>query len=111
MTDAAKVYGFSLRFILNWLLPIIFSEDTLIGKTLILLNKRKNSITFIELNHLKSDAMGLFPLLPLLFAGVFYIVILAGIFLLIYSWVRKFITLREEQNDLLREIIKKMDKK
>jgi len=55
--------------------------------------------------------MGLFPLLPLLFAGVFYIAIIAGIFLLIYSWVRKFIALREEQNDLLREIIKKMDNK
>jgi hypothetical protein len=28
---------------------------------------------------------------------------------LTYSWVSKFIALKQEQNDLLREIIKKMD--
>ena len=36
-----------------------------------------------------------------------YLAILSGIFYLIYTWVRKFII----QNDLLREIIKKMDHK
>jgi hypothetical protein len=30
---------------------------------------------------------------------------------LIYTWVNKFIVLRQEQNNLLREIIKKMDHK
>lgn len=53
--------------------------------------------------------MGLFPFLPILFIGVFYMAIIAGLFFLIYTWVNKFITLRQEQNDLLREIIKKMD--
>jgi hypothetical protein len=54
--------------------------------------------------------MGLFPFFPFLILGV-YLAILAGLFLLIYTWVNKFITLRQEQNDLLREIIKKMDNK
>jgi hypothetical protein len=52
--------------------------------------------------------MGLLPFFPFLIMGV-YLAILAGLFLLIYTWVNKFITLRKEQNDLLREIIKKMD--
>jgi len=54
--------------------------------------------------------MGLLPFFPLLIVFV-YLAILAGIFFLIYTWVNKFITLRQEQNDLLREIIKKMDQK
>jgi ABC-type multidrug transport system fused ATPase/permease subunit len=48
--------------------------------------------------------MGLFAFLPILIIGVFYLAIVAGIFFLIYTWVNKFITLRQEQNDLLREI-------
>jgi hypothetical protein len=54
--------------------------------------------------------MGLFPIFPLLIIVFFYLAIIGGIFFLIYTWVNKFITLRQEQNDLLREIIKKMDK-
>lgn len=42
---------------------------------------------------------------------IVYLAIPAGIFYLIYTWVNKFIVLRQEQNDLLREIIKKMDTK
>jgi len=38
-----------------------------------------------------------------------YLAVLAGIIYLIYTWVTKFIQLKQEQNDLLREIIKKMD--
>jgi len=38
-----------------------------------------------------------------------YLAIITGIIILIYSWVTRFIRLKEEQNDLLREIIKKMD--
>jgi hypothetical protein len=38
-----------------------------------------------------------------------YIAFIGGLFYLIYSWVSKFIALRQEQNDLLREIIKKLD--
>lgn len=46
-----------------------------------------------------------------LFLVLGYIAILVGLFYLIYTWVNKFIVLRQEQNDLLREIIKKMDPK
>jgi len=52
--------------------------------------------------------MGLFAIFPLLI-GIVYLAILGGIFYLIYTWVSKFIELRQEQNNLLREIIKKMD--
>lgn len=52
--------------------------------------------------------MGLFAVLPF-FIIFFYIAILGVILFLIYTWVNKFIVLRQEQNDLLREIIKKMD--
>ncbi|MGE5448254.1 MAG: hypothetical protein ACM3PR_07815 [Bacteroidales bacterium] len=54
--------------------------------------------------------MGMLPLLPL-FLVMGYLAILVGIFYLIYTWVNKFISLRQEQNDLLREIIKKMEPK
>lgn len=52
--------------------------------------------------------MGMFAIFPLLI-GIVYLAILGGIFYLIYTWVSKFIELRQEQNNLLREIIKKMD--
>lgn len=42
---------------------------------------------------------------------LFYLTIIAVVFFLIYTWVNKFITLKQEQNDLLKEIIKKMDDK
>lgn len=53
--------------------------------------------------------MGMLTFLPLLFV-MFYLAILAGLFYLVYTWVNKFIALKQEHNDLLREIIKKMDK-
>ena len=42
---------------------------------------------------------------------LFYLTILGVVFVLIYTWVNKFITLKQEQNDLLKEIIKKLDNK
>lgn len=42
---------------------------------------------------------------------VFYLAIIAGVFYMIYTWVNKFIALKKEQNDLLREIIKKLGDK
>jgi len=54
--------------------------------------------------------MALFALLPILIV-LFYLVVLVVIIYLIYTWVNKFIALRQEQNDLLREIIKKMGDK
>ena len=41
----------------------------------------------------------------------FYLTIIAVVFFLIYTWVNKFISLKQEQNDLLKEIIKKLDNK
>ncbi len=52
--------------------------------------------------------MGLFTFLPFFFV-LFYLAILGGIFYLVYTWVNKFIELKQEHNNLLREIIKKMD--
>jgi hypothetical protein len=37
-----------------------------------------------------------------------YLAIIFGVFFLVFTWVNKFISLKQEQNDLLREIIKKM---
>ena len=49
-------------------------------------------------------------ILPFLFFSV-YIVIIIAVLYVIYIWVSKFISLKQEHNDLLREIIKKMDNK
>jgi len=54
--------------------------------------------------------MGNLFLLPILI-GVIYLTIIFGILYLIYTWVNKFILLKQEHNNLLREIIKKMDNK
>jgi hypothetical protein len=40
-----------------------------------------------------------------------YLVIIIGVFILIYKWVNKFITLKEEQNDILRDIARQLEKK
>ncbi len=54
--------------------------------------------------------MGIFTFFPILIVLV-YLAIIIGILYLIYRWVNKFISLRQEQNDLLREIINKMGNK
>ena len=51
------------------------------------------------------NVLSLFPILIILF----YLGILFGILYLINSWVNKFINIRKEQNDLLREVIEKME--
>ena len=43
--------------------------------------------------------------------GIIYLMFIIGIIYLIYTWVNKFILLKQEHNDLLREIIKKLDNK
>ncbi len=48
-------------------------------------------------------------ILPILI-GFVYLAIIAGVLYLIYTWVTKFIRLKQEHNDLLREIVKKMDR-
>ncbi len=52
--------------------------------------------------------MGIFSFFTILIV-IFYLAIIVGILYMIYKWVNKFISLRQEQNDLLREIINKMD--
>ncbi len=54
--------------------------------------------------------MSILPYFPFLIFIV-YLAILFGILYLIYTWVNKFISLKQEHNDLLREIIKKMESK
>ena len=54
--------------------------------------------------------MGNLIFLPIL-VGIVYLTVIFGILYLIYTWVNKFILLKQEHNDLLREIIKKMDNK
>jgi hypothetical protein len=41
----------------------------------------------------------------------FYLTIIGIITYYVYTWVNKFLSLKKEQNDLLREIIKKMENK
>jgi hypothetical protein len=54
--------------------------------------------------------MGIFSFFPFLII-IIYLAIIIGVFYLIYTWVNKFISLKQEHNDLLREIIKKMENK
>ena len=51
-----------------------------------------------------------FNIIPLLVV-VFYLAIIITVSYLVYTWVNKFISLKKEQNDLLREIIKRMENK
>jgi len=52
--------------------------------------------------------MNLISFFPILM--IIYWAVIIGVFYLIYTWVNKFISLKKEHNDLLREIVKKMDK-
>jgi len=51
--------------------------------------------------------MSILTFFPILVVVV-YLAILFGILYMIYKWVNKFLNLRREQNDLLREIVNKM---
>lgn len=53
--------------------------------------------------------MNVFSFFPFLFVIV-YLAIIFGILYLIYTWVNKFISLKEEHNSLLREISRKLEK-
>jgi hypothetical protein len=46
-----------------------------------------------------------------LFIFIFYLALIFCLFYFIYTWVNKFISLKQEHNDLLREILKKMENK
>ena len=52
-----------------------------------------------------------FAIFPILIFLFYIAILVVVVFYLIYTWVNKFISLKKEQNDLLREIIKKMDSK
>ena len=51
------------------------------------------------------------PFLPVVAPVIVYLAILFVIFYFIYRWVNTFISLKQEQNDLLREIINKVESK
>lgn len=53
------------------------------------------------------NAFTFFPIVIVLF----YLAFIVGILYLIYTWVNKFISLRQEQNEILKEIVRKMDNK
>ncbi|WP_163717040.1 hypothetical protein [Mangrovibacterium lignilyticum] len=53
--------------------------------------------------------MSFFPLVAFLFP-VLYLLIVAGILYLINTWVNRSVDVRKEQNELLRELIRKVDK-
>ena len=63
-------------------------------------------------NHFrkKLTSMDGFMIFPILIS-LFYLTIVAAVIYLIYTWVTKFISLKEEQNNLLREIIKRLENK
>jgi len=54
---------------------------------------------------------GIFALAPMLIFMFFYLAIVVGIIVYIIITVNKFLNLKREHNDLMREIINKMDKK
>jgi len=51
------------------------------------------------------------PALLLLLWPLFLLILLITTLILIYVWVTRFLRLKNEQNDLLREFIDKWDKK
>ncbi|SHN32554.1 hypothetical protein SAMN04488057_12064 [Cyclobacterium lianum] len=42
--------------------------------------------------------------------GVFYLAVIATAVYFIFTWVNRYFNLKKEQNDLLRQIIHKIDK-
>lgn len=54
--------------------------------------------------------MLMFSFFPILIV-LFYLTIIAGVLYYVYTWVNKFLSLKKEHNDLLREIIKKLENK
>ncbi|NHE58095.1 hypothetical protein [Cyclobacterium plantarum] len=47
---------------------------------------------------------------PIIAYGIFYLAVIATGIYFIFTWVNRYFTLKREQNDLLRQIIQKMDK-
>ena len=54
--------------------------------------------------------MGLSAFNPILIVGGYFVLIIAFVGFVVYA-VLKYLSLKKEQNDLLREIIRKMDVK
>ncbi len=52
----------------------------------------------------------MFSLIAIVYV-LFYLTVLGGILFLIYSWVMRYFKLKEEQNQILREISDKLDSK
>jgi archaellum component FlaF (FlaF/FlaG flagellin family) len=54
--------------------------------------------------------MGFFALVPVLIILI-NLVLIIGVLYLVFNWANKIISLKQENNELLREIINKMDNK
>lgn len=54
---------------------------------------------------------GIFALAPMLIITFVYLAVVVGIIVFVIVTVNKFLQLKREHNDLLREIINRMDKK
>lgn len=55
--------------------------------------------------------MAMYPTFLISAFLIFYLAPVVIVFYIIYRWVSKFIALRQEQNFLLREILKKMEER
>jgi len=42
---------------------------------------------------------------------IVYIAVFIIVFYLVYTWVTRFLRIKQEQNDILRELVKKMEDK
>ena len=74
------------------------------------MNKRIEFWNNLKIIIKKRTIMSGFMILPILIS-LFYLTIIGAVFYLVYTWVTKFISLKEEQNNLLREIIKQLENK
>ena len=46
-----------------------------------------------------------------IFQYIVYVAVFIVIFYLVYTWVTRFLRIKQEQNDILRELVKKLDPK
>ncbi len=53
--------------------------------------------------------ISIFHMIPVILMLFFYLAIVVIVLYLIYKWVTKTISLKQEHNDLLREIIRKLE--
>ena len=55
------------------------------------------------------DLLSPLPSLIMMLFSLAYIAIIIAILIFIYKWMKKILVLKQEHNDLLRELVKKLD--